>query len=55
MDMMPTDFVDDCRGVMPKEELHILTPMRKGTISGVSEPKRQVIEMHRPIRGPVTQ
>ena len=45
MDMMPTDFADDCRGVEPKGELHILTPKLNGNISIVSEPGWQEIEI----------
>ena len=44
-DMLPTDFVNDGRGVEPKGELHILTPKLKGNISIVSEPEGQEIEI----------
>ena len=45
MDMVPTDFVSDNRGVESKGELRILTPKLKGNISIVSEPEWQEIEI----------
>ena len=45
MDMVPTDFADDCRGVEPKGELHILTPKLKRNTSIVGEPEWQDIEI----------
>ena len=43
MEMVPTDFGDDCRGVEPKGALRILTPKLRGNTSVVSEPKWQEV------------
>ena len=47
MDMKPTEFQHDSNyGVIPKEELHIITENRTSPISGVGEPECFDIETH---------
>ena len=46
MDMKPPEFHYNSKyGVIPKEELHILTGKRRSPISGVSEPEWHEIEI----------